>query len=391
MNKRNLPYQDEDAKFIAFKNPYTLLNYEAGLGKTVTALKAISLNIGEALIVVPKHLVEVWEQEINKWIPKQYKKYINITTLTQCYREPNASILKSKKFKWAIIDEAHYLRNYKSNYSDFLYRLVMGLFKRDKSYKAERILLLTATPVINEPLEFYRHFKMLRAWRQTKSLFMHTHYKMEYNYGAQRMLPTKLLNPHLITDLLGSTRIFRTRKSVGFPKPRIEVKMNYKDGKEMPTDFRTLARFKRELNTDKLKDYQDTILDQLGKYRKCLIYLLYLDSFKYLKKHLTANGIKCYSINGSTKKNMNKTLDSFSKDKRAVLMMSINCANSGLNIYDVDAVIMQEVSWSHQQDYQAVMRAYRLDRNTPLNVYYNLYKQEHTYLINKSKGKYFVL
>lgn len=165
-----------------------LLN-EAGTGKTITCLSLIIDNPIKTLIVCPSGLINNWLNEIKmhtnidissiviyhdknrKTIIYNKKQFIFITSFNILSREFNNKFEKKslflKQFDRIIIDEAHYIRNYKSN-----------LFKALENLNINKKWIVTATPIFNSIEDLYAYFKFLQvsciesrsSWRQlTKS------------------------------------------------------------------------------------------------------------------------------------------------------------------------------------------------------------------------------
>ena len=57
------------------------------------------------------------------------------------------------RIKVFIIDEAHYLKNYNTKRVKYLMPIIM---------KAKRTILLSGTPIISRPVEFFNLLKILR-------------------------------------------------------------------------------------------------------------------------------------------------------------------------------------------------------------------------------------
>lgn len=161
-----------------------LLN-EAGTGKTITCLSLIVNNPIKTLIVCPSGLINNWLNEIKmhtnidlnsiviyhdknrKNIIYNKKQFIFITSFNILSREFNKKFEKKslflKQFDRIIIDEAHYIRNYKSN-----------LFNALENLNVNKKWIVTATPIFNSIEDLYSYFKFLQissidsrsSWRQ---------------------------------------------------------------------------------------------------------------------------------------------------------------------------------------------------------------------------------
>ncbi len=165
-----------------------LLCDEVGLGKTIEAglifaeLRMRGL-IRSALVVVPPSLIEQWQGEMRRKFSLDLVSHDDpafrrrgndawnehdwvIVSMHTARREPHRSAILGRKWDLVIVDEAHHLRNAKTQ----LWRMASELRK-------EFILLLTATPVQNNLEELFNLVTLLepgllRTARQFQKQFV---------------------------------------------------------------------------------------------------------------------------------------------------------------------------------------------------------------------------
>ena len=106
-----------------------ILSDEVGMGKTFVAL-AIARDFPRTLIVAPASLRDMWSIESQR--AGMQLPFVSVEALGRGHRERRA-------FDLVIVDEAHHLRNPKTNRYDRLSRLVAR----------SRVLMLSATPLHN--------------------------------------------------------------------------------------------------------------------------------------------------------------------------------------------------------------------------------------------------
>lgn len=158
-----------------------MLFNQPGLGKSLDVLATVCKDTTplKTLIICPSGIIDNWIDEIKKHtnisklkIVKYYgtkrHNYINndkhliyITSYSIVAREfnkgkfDNESILDKKvNFDRIVLDEAHYIRNTKSNvYKSIIYLsdTLVGIKK----------WIVTATPIFNDPMDTYAYFKFL--------------------------------------------------------------------------------------------------------------------------------------------------------------------------------------------------------------------------------------
>ncbi|XP_076901176.1 protein PHOTOPERIOD-INDEPENDENT EARLY FLOWERING 1-like [Bidens hawaiensis] len=154
-----------------------ILADEMGLGKTIMTIALLAhlacekVIWGPHLIVVPTSVMLNWETEFLKWCPafkiltyfgsakerkhkrqgwmKQNSFHICITTYRLVIQD--SKIFKRKKWKYLILDEAHLIKNWKSQRWQTLL-----------NFNSKRRILLTGTPLQNDLMELWSlmHFLM---------------------------------------------------------------------------------------------------------------------------------------------------------------------------------------------------------------------------------------
>jgi len=173
------PFQKSGVEYIIDKKR-VLLGDEMGLGKTIQALTSIiQLNTFPLLVICPNSLKYNWRKEVEKWSLKEYTTSIisadNFKTITN--KKDNKKIkqdnnvydtdiviinydiveklsdkLLSINFKSVIIDESHYLKNYKAKRTIAI---------KDLTKKIDVRLCLTGTPILNKPNELISQLTIL--------------------------------------------------------------------------------------------------------------------------------------------------------------------------------------------------------------------------------------
>jgi SNF2 family DNA or RNA helicase len=149
-----------------------LLADEVGLGKTVEAgltLDELVLRglVRSVLVLVPPSLIEQWQGEMRRKFSLDFVTHDDptfkahgtaawtehdriIASIHTAKREPHRSAILARKWDMIIVDEAHHLRNAKTQ----LWRFASELRK-------QYILLLTATPVQNNLEELFNLVTLL--------------------------------------------------------------------------------------------------------------------------------------------------------------------------------------------------------------------------------------
>ena len=154
-----------------------ILADEMGLGKTIQTIAMLAHlacehgDWGPHLVVVPTSVMLNWEMEFKKWCPafKLLTYYGGVkerAAKRQGWSKPNAfhvcitsytlvlqdsRVFKRKKWKYLILDEAHMIKNWRSQ----RWQTLLG-------FNSKRRLLITGTPLQNDLMELWSlmHFLM---------------------------------------------------------------------------------------------------------------------------------------------------------------------------------------------------------------------------------------
>ena len=142
------PHQVQAVQWLS-QRPKAILALDMGLGKT--GVSSLDLSV-PALVVCPASLKLNWQAELKMWrpelsvqvvrSPKDPIKGLDVTIV-------NYDILGKldlPKPVTLIVDEAHYIKNYKAKRT----KLLMSLIKTTTN-----VSLLTGTPIVNRPIELW--------------------------------------------------------------------------------------------------------------------------------------------------------------------------------------------------------------------------------------------
>lgn len=140
------PYQISGVEFLK-KHKKALLADEPGSGKTIMTAGLINecMEIWNVLILCPASLRLNWEKELNKWLIDPLGN-LDIVSYDSAWRSKHFSRLMEQKYDIVVMDEAHYIKHDTSKRS---------MAAQALSKNAERIVMLTGTPVENTPSDVF--------------------------------------------------------------------------------------------------------------------------------------------------------------------------------------------------------------------------------------------
>jgi len=234
-------YQKFIGNFISYQSPFKniLIYHGVGAGKTYSAINVYNILFNytpkwNIFLLIPASLHDdPWMKDIEKYMIKNdYKlRYGNIIFIH--YDSPyadrdflekvkNADSSKSSVF---IIDEAHkFINNVYNNISSkkgkraqIIYDYIL---QENKDNKNTRVLLLSATPVVNNPFEFALIFNLLRpdSFPMTESnfeqLFISSTNFASLNENTKNMFQRRILG--LVSYYIGATPDKFAKKIVNY-------------------------------------------------------------------------------------------------------------------------------------------------------------------------------
>lgn len=151
------PFQETGVTFLQ-STPFALLADEQGLGKTTQAIAAVRDYEAKKIIVCPLSLTNQWRDEIFAitgdvaTIVSSKGQHPERWTIVSYERVNWLALEKGERYN-LIVDEATHIKNWKTKRS----KAVMTLAAR-----ADRIIALTGTPMVNRPKDLWMLFLLLR-------------------------------------------------------------------------------------------------------------------------------------------------------------------------------------------------------------------------------------
>ena len=201
-----------------------ILADEMGLGKTIQTISLLAYLAcnhgiwGPHLIVVPTSVMLNWEVEFKKWAPA-FKVLTYFGTAKerklkrQGWSKPNSfhvcittyrlitqdqTVFRRKKWKYLILDEAHMIKNWRSQRWQTLL-----------NFNSKRRLLITGTPLQNDLMELWSlmHFLMPHVFQS------HSEFKNWFSSPLSGMVEGgEGVNMDLVSRLHGVLRPFLLRR-----------------------------------------------------------------------------------------------------------------------------------------------------------------------------------
>lgn len=403
-NPKLREYQNRDACFLEARgnlNGGCLVLNEPRTGKTPTMISVIkALNKVKNLVVCPSSLVLNWAKEFSVWYPecrvfaiagdkRQRSKTISDFYNALYSKKPCVMIISKDTLKieitaqledmvvdTMIVDEAHFLRNYKTKQSEAIFQVQAGI-----KYA------LTGTPAVTHGSDVYGllHFidphQFSSYWQ-----FVDRYWQINDNGWGKDVGKPKVEREDELKTLMALNSVQRKRKEVMKWLPdathqTIPVQLGKKQNKYYEDMFETFM-----VEDSELEHGVDTmnVLSQLMRLRQiCLdprllgfkevgakttallefaegmsdpfvVMTMFSSYFDLVKPELEKLGKKVAIIDGSVSKiNRQRIVEKFQRGEIDILLANIIAAGTGLTLDQSDTILFLDKSFSPADNEQA--------------------------------------
>lgn len=384
---------------------------EMGLGKTILMLGCTMINnVKRTLIVVPPALMNQWKQCIqlflkhnvcvyhgarvkNMTLEEIKSKQIVLTTYGMIASRGTSyqSLLWNIRWDRLICDEAHHMRNPKTNICKGAFRLhadikwmVTGTPIQNSTTDI-RVLFALLGKVIRGEVEMRQYIRdyVLRRTKKSVGIVLPEHKKttirvaweskVEENLAASihAQLPTfdvTLENVNEIMEYLDYESplplFVRSRQSCINPQLLKTCVEKMKSEGLIPVDF----RMKKVPTMSKISAVVQKVKSQ-PKEKKKIIFSYYRGEIDELKRRLVNDGYTVSVMDGRSKKR--EKLDACDPEKAPdILIAQIQSASEGLNLQHFSQVYFTSPHWNPAVEEQAIARAHRIGQQEQVETFH---------------------
>jgi len=415
-----------------------LLADEPGLGKTAQALLAAqAADAFPLLCIVPNVVKTNWAREAKMWTPSRsvtvvhgdgqdVDGFADIVVVNYEVLDRHVGWMGEHGFRGLVVDEAHYIKNKKSQRS----QNVLEVSDRIRQRVARPLLMaLTGTPLINDIDDFRAIWQML-GWIDEKKPGKVLMAALEENgftpadhafYPAARQavidlgivrrrkvdvaadiparriadLPVELegamgrsireAEQQLAKRLVGRYQAALEHRRAGYSVlgedgidhelVRRVAEREVAEGSESRangdgagdnvfTMVRKIGQAKAELATD----YAVQLARSAGK---VVFFAKHLDVMDTAEEIFARRGVGATSIRGDqTRKARDAAIEAFQKDPDThVIVCSLTAAGVGINLQVASNVVLAELSWTNAEQTQAIDRVHRIGQTEPVTAW----------------------
>jgi SWI/SNF-related matrix-associated actin-dependent regulator 1 of chromatin subfamily A len=383
---------------------------EMRLGKSAIAITVTEeIKSKLCIILCPASLCYNWLAECKKWVSDWHSVSLKVDNLTLSSKHTKyliisysrlakrlnglSYLIKETKSATLICDESHYLKNLGTK-SKPIKRTQSVLSLSRMLNPTDRVLMLTATPMPNRPLELYSQIQIadptiLNSY-STYSDYVYHFCAAKYKKLAgkkifdasgssnleelgQILLPyMSMLKKSDVLDQLPKQIIehvvlppFKSKDSVSFPE-----KISSLEDLQSLEKSEHISTLRKELGLHKAKCAVDHIENLLLTTKKLVIFAHHLSVISFLKTRLKEYKpvILDGSVAVSTRHNIINAFQELPETR--IFIGQIKTAGVGIALHAADTAIFIEVDWSPGNNDQAAQRIYRVGQESPTYIQY---------------------
>lgn len=407
-----------------------LLADEPGLGKTAQALLAAQVASAYPLLAVVPNVVKTnWAREAERWTPgrsvtvihgdgETIDGFADIVVVNYEVLDRHVDWIGDHGFRGMVVDEAHYIKNKKSQRSQHVIEVSERIRKR---VTRPLLMALTGTPLIND-IEDFRAIWQFLGWiekRKPGDALMaaleqagltpadHAFYPAAraavVDLGIVRRRKVDVaadIPPRRIADLpvelegaVGRSISHAERQLAKRMVARYQAVLEHRragsvvegidhalvrrvaerevaEGADERTGDNVFAMVRRigRAKAELAADYAAQLARSAGK---VVFFAKHLDVMDAAEETFAKRDIRYTSIRGDqTAAARQNAIDAFINDPDvAVIVCSLTAAGVGINLQVASNVVLAELSWTNAEQTQAIDRVHRIGQREPVTAW----------------------
>lgn len=411
-------YQEKGVEwfiYLATNKLGGILADDMGLGKTFQTaafLRYLRAGAGKdsptcSLVVMPSTLLFNWQYELKRFSddfrvyvhsgPQRSQdlvsifSYFNVILVSFQTLVRDAQAFSKLRFQALIVDEAHHVKNPGT-----------AAYKSIKNLHAERVFLLTGTPIQNSPADLWALSELCNPGLLSQKIKPVSLQRIDnvQRFQANMQLLQALVKPLLLRRTKAHVLSELPEKTVSILHCNMteEQEMEYLAHNQLVaselgdmhmqnasarsvrvlkalTALRLLANHPRLLNVDfkgssgKFDLVKEKLEEVLQEGHKVLIFSSFVMHLDLMAEYLNEKGILYAKLTGQTH-NRKDVVDHFRNDANCnVFLISLKAGGVGLNLVEASYVFLLDPWWNPAAEAQAMDRVYRIGQKNKVTVY----------------------
>ena len=345
-----------------------LISMRPRCGKTPTSIRLACSRVKSCLVIVPKHIKEQWEKEIELWSNADCKFIVvtkerfRIDSISGVVNKGRRKTLvfsdKLPKCDAVIIDEAH---RQASNYANKFFKTVDNYIKTNN---IDHVYLLSGTAWNKNPWSVYSYGKLLGMtwdWFQWQH-----HFFTKITYGTRSFYkPNESKFPELIEILkkLGPTVKLEDVAEVGEDEEVVEyfdLNPTQKKMLKEVTDTTPVARYVKyhQVEQEVMKsdgynndfmgwcEKDDRLIELVEDNDKVIVVCRYLLQIEKYAAYFAQNGYKkVFVIQGTMKQSLDDVRKEAEESEKAIVLVQAD-KSDGYSLKSFSTMIFASMSYS---------------------------------------------
>ena len=365
-----------------FDNFSVLAAHGTGTGKTLTSIGAAECllhlkKVTHVIVAAPRALVDNFWKEL-----LSYTDFVDVDKYTVAtYQGIQKKFLQDPGFfknAFLIVDEAHNLRTFYKvpRKQDGKIKGKMAYDFIKMSMKVNKVLLLTATPLVNRVTEFINLYHMLIGDGKTESENKFIQRLDRNGCPLDKKIFQRLIDIHQRNIQDENFPIVKQIDEVmimtgSYLKDYEDLEKRIDDGVEPVVYMMKLRQLVNKMGNEdinKIAFVLDKLTNNRKKKLKTVIFSQFLtNGILLITSYLEKKNIPFFLITGKTKKNDIKVyVEDFNKKKRGGILFISKAGGEGLDLKGVRAMILMEPFWNESNEVQAIGRGVRFKSHTHL-------------------------
>lgn len=377
------PYQTEGVRFLA-RSDTALLADEMGLGKTVQTAVALMFDkaaLQRVLLIAPASLCLNWQRELEKWAPdlavrrvigdaedRAATYHLPIRVLIASYEQIRSDVYRFNadiSFDLTILDEAQRIKNTSSDTS-----LACRLIPRKRAWA------LSGTPLENRPADIISIFRFLKPGLLRQGMSRMEIHERIADHFLRRTKKSVLseLPPIIVQDIpleLGRSQRYTYDDTWGSRLDAVRDQNGNVSSANMLaviTRLKQICNFDPETGDSAKFDALRLVLEAVSESNeKVLIFSQYVETLESISKRID---LPHNLFHGGLSQDRRDAVISEFRERPGpqALLMSLKAGGVGLNLQEASTVVLFDRWWNPATENQAIQRAHRFGRTSPLQV-----------------------